>query len=44
MNKSERDPLEQRRRRAVRTAIIAALVAIGFYVGFFVFMRWTHHP
>ncbi len=44
MNKPEWDPLAQRQRRAVRTAIVAAVVALGFYVGFFVFMRWTHHP
>lgn len=44
MNKPGWDPLEQRQRRAVRTAIVTALVALGFYMGFFVFMRWIHHP
>jgi predicted secreted protein len=33
------DPRQQR--AAVRTAIIAALVALGFYVGFFLYMHWT---
>ncbi|HVA56121.1 MAG TPA: hypothetical protein VNI53_10070 [Gammaproteobacteria bacterium] len=44
MSKTEQGPLEQRRRRAVHTAIIAALVAVAFYVGFIVFMHWTHQP
>ena len=43
MSKPEQDLLEQRRQRAIRTAILAALVAVAFYVGFIVFMRWTHH-
>ncbi len=43
MSNPEQAPLEQRRRRAVRTAIIAALVAVAFYVGFILFMRWTHN-
>lgn len=36
------NPLEQRQRRAMRTAVIAALVALAFYVGFFFFMHWKH--
>lgn len=43
MSKPEQGPLKQRRRRAVRTAILAAVVAVAFYVGIIVFMRWTHH-
>ncbi len=42
MGKPVQDPSEQRQRRAMRTAIIAALVALTFYVGFFLFMHWKH--
>lgn len=34
-------PSPRRQRAAVRTAIIAALVALGFYVGFFLFMHYA---
>jgi cell division septal protein FtsQ len=30
--------LKQRRRRVILTAIIVALIALGFYVGFFISM------
>jgi len=30
--------LKQRRRRVIMTAIIVALVALGFYIGFFISM------
>jgi hypothetical protein len=30
--------LKQRRRRVILTAVIMALVALGFYVGFFISM------
>ncbi|MGH8307738.1 MAG: hypothetical protein ACRER0_05625 [Gammaproteobacteria bacterium] len=42
MSVPEKDSLKQRRRRAVRTAIIAALVAMAFYIGFFLFMHYAH--
>ncbi|MDE2196649.1 MAG: hypothetical protein KGJ56_05625 [Gammaproteobacteria bacterium] len=38
----ERETLPQRRRRALRTAVIVALVALAFYVGFFFVMHWKH--
>lgn len=42
VSEPEQIPPESRRHRAaVRTAIIAALVAMGFYVGFFLFMHWA---
>ncbi|HKS94325.1 MAG TPA: hypothetical protein VJS16_06655 [Gammaproteobacteria bacterium] len=34
-------PEARRQRAAMRTAIIVALVAIGFYVGFFLFMHYA---
>ncbi|MGH8362406.1 MAG: hypothetical protein ACRESQ_03520 [Gammaproteobacteria bacterium] len=42
MGTSEHTPPQARRQRAaMRTAIIVALVAIGFYVGFFLFMHYV---
>ena len=41
MTVPERETLPQRR-RALRTAVIVALVALAFYVGFFFVMHWKH--
>ncbi|HVC28694.1 MAG TPA: hypothetical protein VNF48_04020 [Gammaproteobacteria bacterium] len=43
MSKHEQGPLQQRR-RALRTAILAAVVAVAFYVGFILFVHWSHQP
>jgi hypothetical protein len=34
--------MQRRRRRVLLTAAIAALVALGFYFGFFLFIHWAH--
>ena len=43
MNTQEPDPTKQRR-RALVTAIVAGLLAVAFYVGFILFVHWTHQP
>ncbi len=44
MGGDQRDPMQQARRRAVVTAVVAALLAVGFYVAYMLFMHFTHQP
>lgn len=30
------------RRRAIRTAVLLAIVAVAFYVGIFLLVKWRH--
>jgi hypothetical protein len=34
--------LARNRRRALRTVVLLALVALGFYVGIFLIVSWRH--
>lgn len=42
MTADKRDPVEQARRRARRTALILGLVALAFYVGIMLATHWHH--
>lgn len=42
VGKRDRDPSEQQRRAAVRTAVILGVLALVMYIGYFFYVHYLH--